>query len=71
MIGAIVAMIGWINKVPFFGAHGVLPATSSALILAPLNAIVNIIVSNATQDKLTDEDIEKANHCLKIMHDLD
>ncbi len=70
LIGAIIAMIGWINGVSFFGAKGVLPATSSALILAPLNAIVNIIVSNMTQDKLTDEDIEKANECLKVMHDL-
>ncbi len=70
LIGAIIAMIGWINKVPFFGAHGVLPATSSALILAPLNAIVNIIVSNLTQDKLTDEDIRKANEVLMVMHDI-
>jgi len=70
LIGAIVAMIGWINKVKFFGPHGIMPATSSALILAPLNAIVNIIVSNATQDKLTEEDIRKANECLKVMHDI-
>ena len=70
LIGAIVAMIGWINKVPFFGAHGIMPATSSALILAPLNMIVNIIVSNATQDKLSEEDIKKANACLRVMHDI-
>ncbi len=70
LIGAIIAMIGWINKVHFFGAHGVMPATSSALILAPLNMIVNIIVSNATQDKLSEEDIRKANECLRVMHDI-
>ena len=70
LIGAIIAMIGWINKVPFFGAHGIMPATSSALILAPLNMIVNIIVSNAMADKLTEEDIKKANACLRVMHDI-
>ena len=70
LIGAIIAMIGWINKVPFFGAHGIMPATSSALILAPLNMIVNIIVSNAMADKLSEEDIRKANECLRVMHDI-
>ena len=70
LIGAIVAMIGWINKVHFFGPHGVMPATSSALILAPLNMIVNVIVSNAMADKLSEEDIHKANECLKVMHDI-
>ncbi|KAA0257077.1 cation acetate symporter [Deferribacter autotrophicus] len=70
LVGAVVAMIGWINKVPFFGPHGIMPATSSALILAPLNAIVNIIVSNATQEKLTEEDIHAANEVLKVMHNI-
>ena len=70
LIGAIIAMIGWINKVPFFSAHGIMPATSSALILAPLNMIVNVIVSNAMADKLSEEDIRKANECLRVMHDI-
>jgi cation/acetate symporter len=68
LIGSVIAMIGWINHIPFFGAEGIMPATSSALILAPLNFMTNIIISNITQSTLTDEDIKNTNKILKKIH---
>ncbi|WP_022849875.1 cation acetate symporter [Limisalsivibrio acetivorans] len=70
LIGAVVAMIGWINEVPFFSSTGIMPATSSALILAPLNFITNIIVSNATAGMVTDEDIASGNEVIRAMHSI-
>jgi len=70
LLGAVIAMIGWINKVEFFGATGVMPATSSALILAPLNFITNIVVSNMTANSITNEDIIAGNEVIKVMHNV-
>ncbi len=70
LLGSVIAMIGWINNVPFFGAKGIMPATSSALILTPLAMIANVIVSNATQHLLTEEDIRKANEVMRQLHNI-
>ncbi|ADD68022.1 putative sodium symporter protein [Denitrovibrio acetiphilus DSM 12809] len=70
LIGAVVSMVGWINNVEFFGATGIMPATSSALILAPLNFITNIVVSNMTAASMTAKDIEEGNKVLKVMHNI-
>lgn len=70
LVGAVVAMIGWINGSEFFGAKGIMPATSSALILAPINFITNIVVSNMTASSITDEDIKAGNEVLMVMHNI-
>ena len=40
LVMTLVAMAGWIAKLDFFGATGLLPATSSALLICPLAFIV-------------------------------
>ncbi|HEY7746227.1 MAG TPA: VC_2705 family sodium/solute symporter, partial [Desulfuromonadales bacterium] len=40
----LLAMAGWITQIPMFGAEGILPATSSALIVCPLAFLINIVV---------------------------
>jgi len=66
----LLAMAGWIAHIPMFGAEGILPATSSALIVCPLAFIVNILVSNLTQDRVTAESAEKMDNILRKLHDL-
>jgi cation/acetate symporter len=70
LIGAVIAMVGWINNVQFFSSDGIMPATSSALILAPLNFITNIVVSNATAEKISNEDIIAGNEVIRVMHNI-
>lgn len=64
----LLAMAGWIAQVPMFGAEGVLPATSSALIVCPLAFLINIVVSNLTQEKVTAESATKMDNILRRLH---
>lgn len=66
----LLAMAGWIAQVPMFGAEGVLPATSSALIVCPLAFAINIVVSNLTQEKVTAESAAKMDNILRKLHNL-
>jgi cation/acetate symporter len=66
----LLAMAGWIARVPMFGAEGILPATSSALIVCPLAFLVNIVVSNLTQEKITPESATKMDNILRKLHNL-
>jgi cation/acetate symporter len=66
----LLAMIGWMAKVPMFGATGILPATSSALIVCPLAFIINIVVSNAMAHKLSDDSAAKGDNILRKLHNL-
>ncbi|OIO57363.1 MAG: cation acetate symporter [Alphaproteobacteria bacterium CG_4_10_14_0_2_um_filter_63_37] len=70
LIGAVGAMIGWMNEVEFFGASGVMPATSSALILVPLVFLTNIVVSRAMAGSIENKSIRQANDVLMKMHAL-
>jgi cation/acetate symporter len=66
----LLAMAGWIAKIPFFGAEGLLPATSSALIVCPLAFLINIVVSNLTQSRVSAESAEKMDNILRKLHNL-
>jgi len=66
----LLAMAGWIAKIPFFGAEGLLPATSSALIVCPLAFLINIVVSNLTQSRVSDESADKMDNILRKLHNL-
>ncbi len=66
----LLAMIGWIAKIEMFGATGILPATSSALIVCPLAFIINIIVSNAMAGKLSEESAVRGDNILRKLHNL-
>ncbi len=66
----LIAMAGWIAKIPFFGAEGLLPATSSALIVCPLAFLINIVVSNLTQSRVSDESADKMDNILRKLHNL-
>ncbi|WP_298039200.1 VC_2705 family sodium/solute symporter [uncultured Desulfuromonas sp.] len=66
----LLAMIGWIAKIPMFGAGGILPATSSALIVCPLAFLINIIVSNITAAKLSEESAARGDNILRKLHNL-
>jgi cation/acetate symporter len=64
----LLAMAGWIARVPMFEAEGILPATSSALIVCPLAFLINIVVSNLTQEKVTAESATKMDNILRRLH---
>jgi cation/acetate symporter len=64
----LLAMAGWIAKVPMFEAEGILPATSSALVVCPLAFLINIAVSNLTQDRVTAESATKMDNILRRLH---
>jgi cation/acetate symporter len=64
----LLAMAGWIAKVPMFEAEGILPATSSALVVCPLAFLINIVVSNLTQDRVTPESATKMDNILRKLH---
>ncbi|BCR04158.1 cation acetate symporter [Desulfuromonas versatilis] len=66
----LIAMFGWVMEVPFFGPDGLLPATSSALIVCPLAFIINIVVSNITHDRVTEESAAKMDNILRKLHNL-
>jgi len=66
----LLAMLGWIFKIPMFSGDGILPATSSALIVCPLVFLINILVSKAMQDKLDKESSRRGDNILRKMHNL-
>lgn len=66
----LIAMAGWVMKVPAFGDDGLLPATSSALIVCPLVFLINIVVSNLTHDKVSAESAARTEQVLRRLHNL-
>ncbi len=66
----LIAMAGWILKVPFFRSNGLLPATSSALIVCPIAFLINIVVSNMTADKVTKSSAVKMDNIIRKLHNL-
>jgi len=70
LVMTLIAMGGWILKVPFFGPSGLLPATSSALIVCPLAFLINIIVSNLTAERVTEESAERMDNILRRLHNI-
>jgi len=66
----LLAMFGWIAQIPFFGESGILPATSSALIVCPLTFLINIVVSRFTADKLDEESLDRCDEILRKLHNL-
>ncbi len=66
----LLAMFGWVAKIPMFGTEGILPATSSALIVCPLAFLINILVSNAMDEKLDEESAERGDNILRKLHNL-
>ncbi|WP_020676691.1 VC_2705 family sodium/solute symporter [Geopsychrobacter electrodiphilus] len=66
----LLAMFGWMLKIHMFGDHGILPATSSALLVCPLAFLINILVSHAMEDKLDDESAERGDNILRKLHNL-
>ncbi len=66
----LLAMGGWILQVPFFQADGILPATSSALLVAPIAFVINIVVSNLTSGKVSQESQDKMDNVLRKLHNL-
>jgi cation/acetate symporter len=64
----VLAMLGWIAEVPFFMDNGLLPATSSSLIVAPLAFVINIIVSMLTQKRISVASAERMDDVLRKLH---
>jgi cation/acetate symporter len=70
LVMTLLAMVGWVAKIPMFGAEGLLPATSSALIVCPLAFLINIVVSNLTANRLSDDSADKGDKILRKLHNL-
>ncbi len=66
----LLAMLGWAAKIEIFSGSGILPATSSALLVCPLAFLINIIVSNIMHDKLDEESADCADELLRKIHNL-
>jgi len=66
----LLAMSGWILRIDFFGPEGLIPATSSALIVCPIAFLINILVSNVMADKVTEESADKSDDVLRKLHNL-
>ena len=66
----LLAMFGWIADIPLFAADGLLPATSSALIVCPLAFLINILVSRIMADKLDEESLTRSDNLLRKIHNL-
>ncbi len=66
----LLAMGGWIAKIPMFSDGGILPATSSALIVCPIAFLLNIVVSNLTHHRVTDESAARMDNILRKLHNL-
>ncbi len=64
------AMAGWIARIPMFGADGILPATSSALIVCPIAFVLNILVSNLMDDRISEESADRSDNILRKLHNL-
>ena len=66
----LIAMVGWVMRVPLFSADGLLPATSSALIVCPLAFLINIVVSNITYERISDESAQRSDRVLCKLHNV-
>ncbi len=66
----LLTMTGWILGIEFFGPYGLMPATSSALIVCPIAFLLNIIVSNVMAENVTEETADKSDHILRKLHNL-
>jgi cation/acetate symporter len=66
----LIAMVGWVMRVPIFSADGLLPATSSALIVCPLAFLINIVVSNITYERISDESAQRSDRVLRKLHNV-
>ncbi len=66
----LLAMFGWIAEIEMFSGGGLLPATSSALIVCPLAFLINIIVSNIMDNKLDEESADRSDNVLRKIHNL-
>ncbi|WP_305044266.1 VC_2705 family sodium/solute symporter [Geoalkalibacter sp.] len=66
----LLAMTGWILNVPAFTATGLLPATSSALLVCPLAFLINIVVSNLTTDKVSENSLRRSDQVLRKLHNV-
>ncbi|WP_442900267.1 sodium:solute symporter family transporter, partial [Geoalkalibacter sp.] len=66
----LLAMTGWILNVPAFTATGLLPATSSALIVCPLAFLINIVVSNLTADRISETSLRRSDQVLRKLHNV-
>jgi cation/acetate symporter len=67
---SLIAMGGWMLKSPFFSDTGLMPATSSALIVCPLAFLINILVSNITAHKISEESADRSDNILRRLHNL-
>ena len=66
----LLAMFGWGSEIPTFQGEGLLPATSSALIVCPLAFLINIIVSNVMADRLDEESQLRGDNLLRKIHNM-
>ncbi|HEX9874519.1 MAG TPA: VC_2705 family sodium/solute symporter [Deferrimonas sp.] len=66
----LIAMAGWIAGIPAFGANGLLPATSSALLVCPIAFVLNILVSNLMADRISEESADRSDNILRRLHNL-
>ncbi len=66
----LLAMGGWVFGVPMFMDNGILPATSSSLIVAPLAFVINIVVSNMTQGSVSEESASRMDKILRKLHNM-
>jgi len=66
----LLAMFGWSADIPTFHGGGLLPATSSCLIVCPLAFLINIVVSNIMHEKLDEDSIEHSDNLLRKIHNL-
>ncbi len=66
----LLAMFGWSAEITTFQGGGLLPATSSALIVCPLAFLINIIVSNVMHESLDEDSIIRSDNVLRKIHNL-
>lgn len=66
----LLAMFGWSAEITTFQVGGLLPATSSSLIVCPLVFLINIIVSNVMHDSLDEDSIIRSDNVLRKIHNL-
>jgi len=66
----LIAMIGWMARIPLFAEGGLLSATSSALVITPLALLINIAVSRLTADKVSEACLDHSDSILRRLHRL-
>lgn len=66
----VVAMVGWMARIPLFAEGGLLSATSSALVITPLALLINIVVSRLTSDKVSEACLDHSDSILRRLHRL-